>query len=124
MVRDAGSASGLFGDIPLGAGDGSDLEFAVASTSTSACEWFSDPYIWFVGVTLEAADPTFVETILADRQTFGDGYEAAMISDTEAVVVAGDLLARVTNLPPLNTQTTNDRPVTRALVEAVGERLR
>ena len=123
LVRTSASSAGLFGDLPPGLGDGSDLSFDVASSSETSCEWFSDTYIWFVGVSWEAADPTFVDTLLAGQDTFGSGYEAAISSDTSSQLVGGDLFVRISNLPPGNTTTSNDRPVTQDLTEAVGSEL-
>ena len=115
--------AGVFAQLPAGIGTDSDLVFAVASESQTSCDWFSDPFIWFVSISWEAADPTFVETIFAGRTTFGDGYMAALSDDTAGQLVVGDLLLRVTNLIPGNTQMTADRAVTQALVIEIGNRL-
>lgn len=123
LVRTSAESAGLFGELPPGLGDGSDLSFAVSSSSETSCEWFSDSYIWFIGVTWEAADPTFVDTIFENQTSFGTGYQAAILDDTSSQIVVADLLLRVTNLVPGNTATSADGEVTRDLVEAIGSLL-
>jgi hypothetical protein len=123
IVAQSASESGAFRDLPDGFGDGSDLEFTVSSASNTTCEWFSDSYIWFVGVSFDAADPTFIAIAFDGQATFGTGFQARMVSDSSAQLVANDLLVYINNLVPGGSSTSSDRAVTRALAEAIGARL-
>ncbi|MFT7474544.1 MAG: hypothetical protein ACI81L_001469 [Verrucomicrobiales bacterium] len=123
IVAQSANQSGAFADLPNGFGDGSDMQFTVSSASNTSCEWFSDSYIWFVGVSFEAADPSFVDIAFAGQSTFGTGFQARMVSDSAAQLVGSDLLVYIDNLVPGGSATSSDRAVTRALAEAIGARL-
>lgn len=124
FVDSEARSAGVFDQLPAGLGADSDLVFAVASESQTSCDWFSDPFIWFVAISWEAADPTFVETAFSGLPTFGnDAFTAAILDDTSGQLVINDLFIRVTNLIPGNTQMTSDRDVTEALIAEVANRL-
>lgn len=123
IVAQSANQSGAFNDLPDALGDGSDLEFSATSSSNMTCDWFSDSYLWFIGITFEAADPTITAGAFAGQATFGTGYKASMLSDSSAQLVANDLFVRIDNLVPGGASTTSDRAVTRAIADAIGARL-
>lgn len=123
IVVESAGQSGAFDALPAGFGDGSDLEFLQVSTSNTTCDWFSDSYIWFVGVSFQPADPTYTSAVFAGQETFGTGFQASVVSDASAQVVASDLYVYIDNLMPGGASTASDRAITRALAEAIGARL-
>lgn len=122
LVGTSAESAGLMDELPAGIGD-SPIEFVGVTSTPTACEWFSDAYFWYVGISWEPADPSFVDAIFEESDEFGSGYRAALVDDTTAQLAHAELLITISNLPPSHESISSDAVVTRDLLVAIADRI-
>lgn len=120
------ATAGVFAELPSGLGNDITVEFNEVSSTDATCEWFSDEHVWFVGVSWDVADPTFIETF---SQRFDDNPAARafdtpiargfVTDDSTAQILTDGLLITVNNLVPGSQGVTGDIDVTEALARDI-----
>ncbi|MFT7473531.1 MAG: hypothetical protein ACI81L_000446 [Verrucomicrobiales bacterium] len=122
--------AGVFAQLPSGLGSDTSVEFNEVSRSPNSCEWFSDLHVWFVGVSWDVADPTYIDTISGrfdddpSARQFENGSVKGFVTDeSTAQIIAGGLLVTVANLVPGSSTVDGDIDVTEALARGIAETL-
>lgn len=122
-------SDGVLDEINSAVGADGPIVFDQESGGETQCDWFSNSHVWFIGMTWEPADPTYLGVLyesLRDRPgvvPVGDG--AGFVTDgTSAQLSVDGLFITITNAMPVASSIEGAEGLTIQLAQAVLERVR